>query len=66
MVISRVHNINKEESVLLCNSLYKRVLQSYDAIVIVTIEVLSDYATFWKDMDIFTSHELNGAVRYWP
>ena len=30
-VISRVHNIIGEESVLLCNSLYKRVLQSISA-----------------------------------
>ena len=49
----RVHNINKEGSVLLCVSLYKRILQSYDAIVIVTFEVLGDHVMFWKDINIF-------------
>ena len=63
-MVSRVHNIIGEESVLLCNSLYKHVLQSYDAIVIVTFEVLSDHLTFLKDIDIFASREFNGAVRY--
>ena len=52
-VISRVHNIIEEESVLLSNILYKRVLQSYDVIVIVTFEVLSDHTMFWKHIDIF-------------
>ena len=61
----RVHNIIGEESVLLCNSLYKRILQSYDAIVIVTFKVLSDHLTFLKDIDIFASCEFNGAVQYW-
>ena len=47
LVKSRVHNIIGEKSVLLCNSLYKRVLQSYNAIVIVTFEeVLSDHMMF--------------------
>ena len=50
---SRVHNIIEEESILLSNILYKRVLQSYDAIVIVTFKVLSDHAMFWKHIDIF-------------
>ena len=45
-LLLRVHNIIGEESVLLCNSLQKRVLQSYDTIVIVTFEVLSDHVTF--------------------
>ena len=60
----RVHNIIGEESVLLCKSLYKHVLQSYDAIVIVTFKLLSDYAMFLKDIDIIASHKLNGAIRY--
>ena len=58
----RVHNIIGEESVLLCKSLYKRILQSHDAIVIVTFKLLSDYAMFLKDIDIFASHKLNGAI----
>ena len=58
----RVHNIIGEEGVLLCKSLYKRVLQSHDAIVIVTFKLLSDYAMFLKDIDIFASHKLNGAI----
>ena len=45
--------IIEEESILLCNILYKRVLQSYDATVIVTFKVLSDHAMFWKHFDIF-------------
>ena len=52
-MVPRVHNIIEEESILLSNILYKRVLQSYDAIVIVTFEVLSDHAMFWKHIDIF-------------
>ena len=52
-IIARVHNIIEEESILLSNILYKRVLQSYDAIVIVTFEVLSDHVMFWKHIDIF-------------
>ena len=55
LTLTRVHNIIEEENILLSNSLYKRVLQSYDAIVIVTFEVLSDYVMFWKDIDIFAS-----------
>ena len=51
--MSRVHNIIEEESILLSNILYKRLLQSYDAIVLVTFEVLSDHAMFWKHIDIF-------------
>ena len=51
MVVARVHNIIEEESILLSNILYKHVLQSYDAIVIVTFEVLSDHAMFWKHID---------------
>ena len=39
-LISRVHNIKREESVLLQYSLYKRESQSYDAILIVTFNVL--------------------------
>ena len=49
---ARVHNIIEEESILLSNILYKRVLQSYDAIIIVTFEVLSDHAMFWNDINI--------------
>ena len=52
-VPSRVHNIIEEESTLFSNILYKRVSQSYDAIVIVTFEVLSDHVMFWKHIDIF-------------
>ena len=52
-VVPRVHNIIQEESILLSNILYKRVLQSYDAIVIVTFEVLSDHVVFWKHINIF-------------
>ena len=45
--------IIEEESILLSNILYKHVLQSYDAIVIVTFKVLSDHAMFWKHIDTF-------------
>ena len=40
MVISRVHNIIGGESILLQYSLYKRESRSYDAIPIVTFNVL--------------------------
>ena len=53
IMISRVHNIIEEESILLSISLYKCVLQSHDAIVIVTFEVLSNHVMFWKHIDIF-------------
>ena len=52
-ILARVHNIIEEESILLSNILYKRVLQSYDAIVIVTFKVLSDHVMFLKHIDIF-------------
>ena len=47
----------EEESILLSNILYKRILQSYDAIVIVTFEVLSDHVMFWKHINI--SHHVS-------
>ena len=52
-IVPRIHNIIEEESILLSNILYKGVLQSYDAIVIVTFEVLSDHAMFWKHINVF-------------
>ena len=50
-VKSRFHNIIGEDSLLPCNILYKRVLQSYDAIVIITFKASSDHATFLKDIN---------------
>ena len=43
-------------SVIACRNTY---CKSYDAIVIVTFEVLSDHMTFMKDIDIFVSCEFN-------
>ena len=60
---SRVYNIIEEESILLSNSPYKHALQSYDAMVIVIFEVLSDHMMFWKHIDIF--HHVSKYV-YWP
>ena len=44
-VIARVHNIKREESVLLWYSQYKRVVRSDDAILVTTIQVLIDHVT---------------------
>ena len=42
-VLIKVNNIVEEESIVLCNILYKCILQSYYAIATVTFEVLSDH-----------------------
>ena len=60
--MTKVHNVIEEESTLVSNILYKRVLQSYDAIVIVTFKVLSDHVMFWKQYRYFPSHELKSVA----
>ena len=41
--VLKVYNLIEEESIVLCNILYKCVLQSYYAIATVTFKVLSDH-----------------------